>query len=250
MSQTIERTSPVPYYEQLYSILKERIVRGEFPVDERLPSELELCRDFGLSRATVRQTLSKLETDGYARRVARRGVFASTPEESSGWTLQDTEGFLESQLRHGRTGVRTEVVHAGYVRAPQHVADALRLDADSDVFALERVRYLDGQVALFSTNWFPRAVGDVVAGAKDVLDGAESLNTTLREAGHIIATAQRVIHALSAPQEVASNLGVAETQALLRIRSRSWDQNDVLFDYYETWVLTDVVPLEVKVVAN
>jgi GntR family transcriptional regulator len=250
VSQTIERISPVPYYEQLYSILKERIVRGEFPVDERLPSELELCRDFGLSRATVRQTLSKLEADGYARRVARRGVFAATPEETSGWTLQDTEGFLESQLRHGRTGIRTEVVSAGYVAPPTYVAEALRVEADSEVFALKRVRYLDDEVALFSINWFPRQVGDVVAGAAGVLDGTESLSNTLRTAGHVLTSAQRVIHALSAPEEVARNLGVTGDRAVLRIRSRSWDQNEILFDYYETWVLTDVVPLEVKVVAT
>ncbi len=250
MSQTIERISPIPYYEQLYEILKDRIVRGEFPVDERLPSELELCRDFGLSRATVRQTLSKLEADGYARRVARRGVFASTPEASSGWTLQDTEGFLESQLRHGRTGIRTEVVDAGYEAPPAHVAEALRVDRDAKVFALKRVRYLDGEVALFSINWLPRSVGEIVADAADVLDGSESLSTTLREAGHVLTSAQRVIHALPAPEEVAKNLGVPDSQAVLRIRSRSWDQNNVLFDFYETWVLTDVVPLEVKVAAT
>lgn len=249
MSQVIERASPVPYYEQLYSILKDRIVRGEFPVGERLPSELELCRDFGLSRATVRQTLSKLEADGYARRVARRGVFAATPEETSGWTLQDTEGFLEYQLRHGRTGVRTEVIDAGFVAAPAHVAEALRVPEGTDVFALKRVRYLDGEIALFSTNWFPRQIGDVVAGATDVLDGSGSLNSTLRQAGHTLTSAQRVIHALSAPAEVADKLEVTSDRAVLRIRSRSWDQNDVLFDYYETWVLTDVVPLEVKVAA-
>lgn len=250
MAQAIERTSPVPYYEQLYGILKERIVRGDFPVDERLPSELELCRDFGLSRATVRQTLSKLEADGYARRIARRGVFAATPEEASGWALQDAEGFLESQLRHGRTGIRTEVVGAGYVTPPVHVSEALRVETESKVFALKRVRYLDGEAALFSINWLPQKVGDIIAGASEVLDGSESLSNTLRKAGHILTSAQRVIHALPASEEVATNLGVADTQAVLRIRSRSWDQNEVLFDFYETWVLTDVVPLEVKVAAT
>ena len=66
MAHTIERVSPVPYYEQLYEILREQISQGEIAEEERLPSELELCREFGLSRATVRQTLTKLENDGYA----------------------------------------------------------------------------------------------------------------------------------------------------------------------------------------
>ncbi|WP_431836312.1 GntR family transcriptional regulator [Cellulomonas sp. Y8] len=250
MAQTIERNSPVPYYEQLFGILRDRIVRGEFGEDGRLPSEHELCREFGLSRATVRQTLAKLESEGHARRIARRGMFATTPSESSSWVVQDTEGFLESQIRHGRTGIETTVVSAGFVAPPAHVADALGVDRDEDVFALERVRTLDGDVALFSTNWFPAAVGRTVAGAQDVLHGVGSLNTMLRGAGHVTARAQRVVHALAAPEAVARHLEVEPGRAVLRIRSRSWDADRTLFDYYETWVRTDVVPLEVNVTAG
>ena len=75
-----------------------RVVSGLFPVDERLPSEVELTR-VRLARATVRQTLSKLESEGYARRVARRGVFATTPNPSSGLLVQDTED--SSNFRSG-----------------------------------------------------------------------------------------------------------------------------------------------------
>ncbi|WP_067197269.1 GntR family transcriptional regulator [Microbacterium sp. XT11] len=249
MTQTIERTSPVPYYEQLFDILKARIMGGEFPIDERLPSELELCREFGLARATVRQTLSKLESEGYARRIARRGVFASMPEPASGWIVQDTEGFLESQIRHGRTGIETTVIAAGLQPAPAHVSEALRLPADEPVFAIERVRRLDGDIAMFSTNWFPQDAGAAIASAADVLDGTGSVNGTLRQAGFVTEAARRVIHALGAPEEIAARLEVPSGHPVLRIRSLSWDHDDRRFDYYETWVLTDTVPLEVNVTA-
>ena len=250
MTQTIERTSPVPYYEQLLDILKARIVDGVFPVDERLPSELELSRDFGLARATVRQTLSKLESEGYAHRVARRGVFAALPEPSSGWTVQDVEGFLESQIRHGRQGIDTTVTESGFQVPPPYVAEALGLAADETVFALHRARSMEGKPALFSINWFPQDSGAVIAAAADVLAGAGSVNSTLRQAGYVIAGARRVIHALRAPKQVAQHLGIKPGGPVLRIRSLSWDQHDRRFDYYETWVLTDTVPLEVNIVAS
>ncbi|NYF14250.1 GntR family transcriptional regulator [Pseudoclavibacter sp. JAI123] len=250
MANTIDRTSPVPYYEQLAAILKRRIQSGEFPLDERMPSEFELGREFGLSRATIRQTLSTLESEGYARRVARRGVFASTPEESSGWIVQDTEGFLESQIRHGRTGITTRVVDAGFAVPPAHAAEALGIAEGAEVFAIERVRTLDGVLAMFSTNWFPREIGEQIAAEKDVLDGSASVNAALRKAGFSTSGARRVVHALGAPASVAEHVGVPEGQPILRVRSLSWDQRDTKFDYYETWVLTDTVPLEINVAAS
>ena len=42
VAHTIERVSPVPYYEQLFEILRERISQGDIAEEERLPSELEL----------------------------------------------------------------------------------------------------------------------------------------------------------------------------------------------------------------
>jgi GntR family transcriptional regulator len=250
VTQAIERTSPVPYYEQLLEILKDRIVSGVFSVDERLPSELELSREFGLARATVRQTLSKLESEGYARRVARRGVFVASPDPSPGWMVQDVEGFLESQLRHGRTGIETSVIEAGFLTAPPDVSEALRLAPEEKVFALKRARSLDGKPAVFSTNWFPDDIGAVIVTASDVLDGTGSLNSALRGAGFVINGARRVIHAMRAPKEVAQHLGIRPGGPVLRIRSLSWDQHGRCFDYYETWVLTETVPLEVNIVAT
>jgi GntR family transcriptional regulator len=248
--QKIERDSPVPYYEQLFDILRGRILGGTIAPDERLSSENELCREFGLSRATVRQTLSKLESEGYARRVARRGVFASAPGELSGWIIEDAQGFLESQLRHGRTGIATEVLDARFISPPQHVVDALDVDAAEQIFALGRLRSLDGRIAMFSTNWFPHDVGHIIAAADDVLQGTGSVNGRLREAGYLTGGAHRVIRAMRAPKTVAGHLRIRADQPVLRLRSISWDQEKVPFDYHETWVLTDVIPLEVNVAAG
>ncbi|MFD4422200.1 GntR family transcriptional regulator [Agromyces sp. NPDC058484] len=177
-------------------------------------------------------------------------MFAAAPGESSGWTVQDTQGFLELQLRHGRTGVATTVTDARFVDPPQHVAKALRLQNGERVFALERVRSLEGEVAMFSTNWFPSEVGTTISEARDVLDGSGSLNSTLRDAGFVISGAHRIVDAMRAPANVAAHLHIDEDQPVLRVRSLSWDSNELRFDYYETWVLTDVVPLEVNVVTG
>lgn len=247
--ETIARDSPQPYYEQLFEILKSRVALGEIPVGERLPSEMELSREFGLARATVRQTVAKLESEGYVRKVPHRGVFASLPDPESGWIVQDTQGFLESQIRHGRTGITTQVVASQVSTPPLHVSEALQLTENEEVFFIERVRSLNGDVAMFSTNWFSQGAGEIIAGAEDVLNGQGSVNAALSRAGFVTEGAHRVIHSLAAPEKIAAHLEIATGSPVLRVRSWSWDKNGLRFDYYETWVLTDTVPLEVNVTA-
>lgn len=77
MSILLDKTSPdaPPLHVQVAAILKERIQSGIWPNGSSLPSEKELCAEFGVARGTVRQALQTLEKDGYLRREQGRGTF-------------------------------------------------------------------------------------------------------------------------------------------------------------------------------
>jgi GntR family transcriptional repressor for pyruvate dehydrogenase complex len=55
----------------IYHDIVELIVNGEFAVNDRLPSEMELARQFGASRPVVREALARLRDDGIV--VSRQG---------------------------------------------------------------------------------------------------------------------------------------------------------------------------------
>jgi DNA-binding FadR family transcriptional regulator len=55
----------------IYHQIVELIVTGEFAVNNRLPSEIELARRFGASRPVVREALARLRDDGIV--VSRQG---------------------------------------------------------------------------------------------------------------------------------------------------------------------------------
>ena len=42
--------SPVPLYTQIRELLRERILRGDYPTLVQMPSENEMVRMFGVSR--------------------------------------------------------------------------------------------------------------------------------------------------------------------------------------------------------
>ena len=51
-----------PQYRQIEQALRERI--AELQPGERLPSDAELCTEFGVSRMTARNAMQRLAEDG------------------------------------------------------------------------------------------------------------------------------------------------------------------------------------------
>jgi GntR family transcriptional regulator len=57
-----------PRYMQILNVLHHRVESGEYPLEERLPTESELCDEFGASRFTVREALRRLVEHGMVQR--------------------------------------------------------------------------------------------------------------------------------------------------------------------------------------
>src|SRR5918997_4678363 len=76
----LDRSSFVPLYYQLQELLKEQIESGAWKPGERMPSEPELARRFGISRVVVRQALAILEDDRQIVRIKGRGTFVAPPK--------------------------------------------------------------------------------------------------------------------------------------------------------------------------
>ncbi|HUX59092.1 MAG TPA: GntR family transcriptional regulator [Bacteroidales bacterium] len=55
----------IPQYRRLYEILRKHILDGVYKEGDLLPSENELCKIYGMTRPTVRQSLSTLAQGGY-----------------------------------------------------------------------------------------------------------------------------------------------------------------------------------------
>ena len=56
----LDKTSAVPLYEQLRKALLEAITSGKLSAGTKLPTEEELCAQFGISRPVARQAYNML----------------------------------------------------------------------------------------------------------------------------------------------------------------------------------------------
>jgi GntR family transcriptional regulator len=72
-----------PRYLQIARDLTAAIASGRYPVGSRLPTELELCERFAISRFTAREAVRVLSTAGLVTRRQRVGtVVIATPDEA------------------------------------------------------------------------------------------------------------------------------------------------------------------------
>jgi GntR family transcriptional regulator len=63
-----------PRYQQLAELLQGKIVDGTYAVGQLLPTESELCSEFGVSRFTVREALRQLTNAGLVKRRQGSGT--------------------------------------------------------------------------------------------------------------------------------------------------------------------------------
>jgi len=89
LTAILDKTIPVPLYEQLYKEVRNRIKGGELKAGEKLPSKRKLALHLGVSQLTVQNAYAQLIAEGYVHAVPKSGYYVedmelppSAPEEA------------------------------------------------------------------------------------------------------------------------------------------------------------------------
>jgi GntR family transcriptional regulator len=177
---TINKNSPIPYYEQLAEILRQEIAERRAQ-DEvyQLPSENELAEKYGLSRATVRHALDQLEREGLIYR--RKGVGSFAPVRRFEEELTQLVSTTEDMRRRGWP-LLTRVLSVQLLPAAAHVACALEIAPEAPVYVLCRLRVVEGVPLSIQTAHLPAALcpkldeNDLSASLYNLLEGRYGLH--------------------------------------------------------------------------
>jgi len=165
-------------YHQIVQELKQRIERGELALGMPLPSEHELCDQYGVSRPTVRQATQELINAGLVER--RRGVGTYVAQPKIQHQLASVLGFSERMVREGRQP-GTRVIEQAVLAAEaldDEIRAQLELEPNARVLRLVRLRMADGEPLLLETVHLPL---ERFLGLDQIDFSAVSLYQTLRE---------------------------------------------------------------------
>jgi GntR family transcriptional regulator len=148
----------VPNYYRLESHLRESLRNGALRPGDPVPPESSLCQQFGVSRTTVRQALSRLVYEGLITRHRGRGSFVAEPR------LEHSKPFLsfeeEMRARGATTGIK--LLDMRTEPATRQVAENLAIAEGTPIVVLERLRLVNGQVVGYEIRYLPRHIGEAL----------------------------------------------------------------------------------------
>ena len=211
--KSVSASLRMPLYHQIYLILRQKLLSGEFAYDDRIPSEQELVEEYEVSRITARRALDELAAEGLVVRQRGRGTRArfrppTQPLESS------VEGLLENLLAMGlETGV--SLLDFEYVTANDDVAKALACNSGTVVQRAVRVRSIENGPFSYLITYVPQDIGNKFD-ADDLAN--EPLLQLLERSGVIVDGAKQSISATMADADVAAHLDTEVGAPLLVIK--------------------------------
>ena len=227
LAPRIDQRSFEPYYLQLKRILLEEI-GDRLHEGDLLPSEGDLCKQYGVSRTVVRQALGELENEGSVLKIKGKGTFVTGRKLDTSF-IQHSLGFYESMVSAGHT-VRSTTLKLAVEPASVSIAKALEIPIGEDIIRFDRVRSVDDRPAQVVHTSLP---GKMFPGLADEDMTDRSLYQLMRETYDIQpATGHRSIEAIALSTEYARLLTVHEGVPALRIENVTRNSDGVVFEHF------------------
>lgn len=218
----------VPLWHQIAALLQNRIYDGTYPAGSPLPGELQLAKEFGVSRITIRRALDHLALQGL---IVRRRGRQTTVAMSVQPRLRATTGFVEDLISLFQA-TQIADIEVSEESAPPHVLDFL---GQERIVHIRRTRTRNGMPFSVSDTYLPIELGRVVD-PEDLrrLQVLELLDYKLRVP---VQEAEQSIRAMGAPPDVAARLGLHEGAPVMQMDLLYWSDGGRPVACSRVWIV-------------
>jgi DNA-binding FadR family transcriptional regulator len=216
--------------QQVEDALRKAVLGGLLQTGERLPAEAELARQFSVSRPTIREALSALETQGLIRKVpgAGGGSFVqAVNHESLGVTLRES---MHNLVRLGSLTFDEVAMVRQFLEVPSAALAAVnRTEADvaelREIVAEQKSRSVDDPsvpeldarfhtaIARMSGN---RVLASLVYALHRESEPVSYLDLSPEVGRKTVLQHQRIVKAIAAGDSAAAEAAITEHLTYLR----------------------------------
>jgi len=231
----INKFSNEPLYCQLKAIILRKIENNEYPEDSKIPSELELCEEYGISRPTVRQAISELTNNGYLYKVRGKGTFVAKSKKSI--DIKDYSGFtpsiLDGQNPENRIIIHTIAVSDSEFEKLRSVFN-ISVSQYGKISFAEIIYHIKNSNDMYSLNksyiplnLFPDIIDSVISAQPShvIMKGKYPL---------IPAKSKSIMEIIYSDKEDTRFLEIQEGQPLIKIENMLYSKNGQVVEYIVT----------------
>lgn len=239
------KTSLLPLYYQVERDMRHRIESGEWQAGQQIPSEMELCALYDVSRITMRQAIRTLVDDGLIVRARGRGSFVR-----SAVILEGARGLTSFSDEMAALGMRAgaRVLSVRRELASPDVAERLRIESGDAVVVLHRLRYADDSPIGLQTAYLPSARFPELEQVD--LNGRSLYRFLAEQYGVELAEAQETFSVTTINGENARLLQVPDGTPGFRVERRTSDPKQDVFEYVASIMRGDRYRVQLVLRAN
>ena len=226
--------------DRLRDELLEEITSSQLQPGAKLPTEGELAKRFGVSRATVREAVRGLVEAGYVSRRRGSGSYVADRRRMP-HGLDSTLSYLamiESAGAHA--GMR--VLDAALEQVSK-IDGALQLSRGDTVLAVERVRTADEQPVIYSRDRIPARL---LRSDLDLKNLDPSLFALLSSSGHAADHATATLRAVASTSQTAKVLNIRRGKPLLYIEEIDYDVDGKPVMLSQEWHVSEAFDVRIN----
>ncbi|GIP33472.1 GntR family transcriptional regulator [Paenibacillus sp. J2TS4] len=229
----LDDTLPVTLQYQLRGKLLDKIEKRFWSPGSQIPSERELCDEYGVSRITVREVLKELVQEGYLVRKQGKGTFVSLPK----FEHELTSSYSLSQELE-KEGLDSGFQLLGFKRcsATSLLQRVFGISAQDSVYEITRLRFIGDELFAWERAFVPCSLMEGAGEEQLKKDGLYL--TIFRRSGLMAEEAEVEAEAVNCPGEIAELLQIKKNTAVLRLNRLTTAKNRCI-EYCESYIRSE-----------
>ncbi len=203
-------------FKTVFSQLQMKIIFGEWPEGYRIPTEMELCDHYGVSRVTIRRALDGLVRQGYISRTRGRGSFVLFKRKVVGLGYPQVRNTEEEEQRKGYYKILLkEKVDASHADRDQ--IDFSDVPTDTQLWHFKSLHIMDGKPSVLSDYYMTARFGEEIAQLGDESERSffDLVSGHIGQKCHFV---QGKVAAINPNEEICKQLGIDCSSASLWCR--------------------------------
>lgn len=229
----------IPLYFRVESLLRNKILSGQLEPGQKLPTEEELINKFGVSRTTIRNAVSHLESEGLIVKLRSKGTFVSEKIAIKKQVIYtgDLKDIISNAKRFDTKPLGIQIVKIGNTRIAGTLRQFFNLSNKDQILRVRRVRKLKDIPIYYLENFMPPNFAEHFTDKE--LSKRPLLEVLKNKIGLVIDRGRMVIEAMPAEPDVAEILGCIFCDAIASIQISYWLPSDVPFEVVNCFIRGD-----------